>query len=164
MAIREILKEGEPTLRVICRPVTEVNERICTLLDDMLETMHEAEGVGLAAPQVGVRRRVVVIDVGDGNVYELINPQIITAEGADTKQEGCLSIPDFSGYVTRPMKLTVKALDRTGTMRKYEVSGYAARAVCHETDHLDGILFRDKIVPPPPGAEKAEKQEEENAK
>jgi peptide deformylase len=143
--------------------VTEVNARICTLLDDMLETMHEAEGVGLAAPQVGVRRRIVVVDVGDGNVYELINPQIITEEGADTKQEGCLSIPDFSGYVTRPTKLTVRALDRTGKMREYEVSGYTARAVCHETDHLDGILFKDKVVPPPPDAEKDERQEVDRA-
>jgi peptide deformylase len=140
MAIRTIRVEGDPVLNKVCRPVKEMTERIQTLIDDMLDTMYEANGVGLAAPQVGVLRRIVVIDVGEGPIV-MINPEIIEQDGEQTGQEGCLSIPDKAGIVTRPNHVIAKALDRD--MQEYTIEGteLLARAICHELDHLDGHLY-----------------------
>ena len=145
MALREIRKDGDPVLRKICRPVTEYNERLWTLLDDMAETMYAANGVGLAAPQVGILKRVVVIDVGDG-LIEMINPELIKSSGAQVGQEGCLSIPGVWGDVQRPAKVKVQAMDRHGNLCTYRASELLAVAMCHEMDHLDGILFKDKAT------------------
>lgn len=145
MATRTILEGDNPRLRKISRPVGNINQRILDLLDDMAQTMYEARGVGLAAPQVGVLRRAVVIDVGEG-LIELINPEIVSAEGTQREEEGCLSLPDDTGYVIRPQKVVVKALDRSGEEREYTGEGLLARAFAHEIDHLDGVLFTDKMV------------------
>ena len=146
MAILNIVKEGDPVLRGKCREVTEITPRIITLLDDMKDTLHKADGVGLAAPQVGVRRRICIVEVEEGELYEMINPEIIEKSGYQQEPEGCLSIPDKWGYTERPMKVTVKATDRNG--KEYTVSGEGlkARAFCHEIDHLDGVLFIDKVT------------------
>lgn len=146
MAILNIVKEGDDTLRKVCRPVDKITPRITTLLDDMIDTLHRANGVGLAAPQVGVLRRIAIVEVDDGEIYELINPEIISREGEQKEVEGCLSIPNRWGVTSRPMKVTVRALDRTG--KEYTVSGEGlkARAFCHEIDHLDGILFIDNAI------------------
>ena len=141
MAILNILKEGDPTLSKTSRPVDEITERITTLLDDMAETMHRANGVGLAAPQVGVLRRIVVVEVEEGNLIELINPEIIKSSGTQTGPEGCLSVPGKQGVVTRPSYVKVRALDRHGKMREYEGTELLARCFCHEIDHLDGKLY-----------------------
>ena len=142
--IRKIVKLGDENLRKICKPMPKFDLRLWLLLRDMKETMYKAEGVGLAAPQVGILRRVVVIDVGDGLV-ELVNPEIIHTEGENGGAEGCLSIPGRQGYVVRPKKVTVRAQDRNGKF--FEVTGedLFARALCHEIDHLDGILYIDKM-------------------
>lgn len=147
MAIRKILtvSEDEEILRKNSREVTQINDRILTLLDDMADTMYAANGVGLAAPQVGVLRRVVVIDVGEG-LIELINPKIVYAKGEITTAEACLSVPGVSGQVTRPEKVIVRALDRNGREFEIEGKGLLARAFCHETDHLSGGIFTDKVV------------------
>ncbi len=143
MARLNIRKIGDPVLRQTSRPVKEINARIITLLDDMAETMRDADGVGLAAPQVGVLRRVVVIETPDSGLIELINPQILSVEGEQEGYEGCLSVPGQSGIVKRPMKVTVRALDRHG--HAFEMTGteLLARAFCHEIDHLDGQLYVD---------------------
>lgn len=141
MAILNILKEGDPTLGKTSRPVDEITERIKTLLDDMAETMRRANGVGLAAPQVGVLRRVVVVEVEEGNLIELINPEIIASSGTQTGPEGCLSVPGKQGTVTRPSYVKVRALDRNGVVREYEGTELLARCFCHEIDHLDGKLY-----------------------
>lgn len=143
MATLNIVKEGDSVLRKICRPVIEITPRIITLLDDMIETLHKAEGVGLAAPQVGVVRRICIVEVEPGQLYEMINPEIIKTEGEQEELEGCLSVPGRWGITHRPKKVTVKATDRTG--REYTVTGedLLARAFCHEIDHLDGKLFID---------------------
>ncbi|MBQ1901229.1 MAG: peptide deformylase [Lachnospiraceae bacterium] len=140
MALRTIRVEGDPVLNKVCRPVKEMTERISTLIDDMLDTMYDANGVGLAAPQVGILRRIVVIDVGEGPIV-MINPEIIEQDGEQTGQEGCLSIPDKAGIVTRPNHVIAKALDRD--MKEYTIEGteLLARAICHELDHLDGHLY-----------------------
>lgn len=142
MALRTIIKEGDERLRKKSRPVTEFNERLWTLLDDMYETM-KGDGVGIAAPQVGILRRAVVIDVGEGR-HELVNPEIVEHEGDQYGGEGCLSVPGQYGMVHRPQKLRVRAQDRYGKPFELEAEGYLAVAVCHETDHLDGVLFIDK--------------------
>ena len=142
MALRNILKEGDERLRKKSRPVTGFNERLWTLLDDMYETMKDG-GVGIAAPQVGVLRRAVVIDVGEGK-HELVNPVIVEQSGDQCGGEGCLSIPGQYGLVHRPAQLRLKAQDRYGKPFELEAEGYFAVAVCHEVDHLDGILFIDK--------------------
>ena len=142
MALRNILKEGDERLRKKSRPVTDFNERLWTLLDDMYETMKDG-GVGIAAPQVGVLRRAVVIDVGEGK-HELVNPVIVEQSGDQCGGEGCLSIPGQYGLVHRPAQLRLKAQDRYGQPFELEAEGYFAVAVCHEVDHLDGILFIDK--------------------
>jgi len=141
MAILNILKEGDETLKKILRPVTEITDRTKTLLDDMAQTMRRANGVGLAAPQVGVLRRIVVIEVEEGELIELINPEIIKTMGEQTGPEGCLSVPGKQGTVTRPSYVKVRALDRNGVMREYEGEGLLARCFCHEIDHLDGKLY-----------------------
>ena len=144
MALRDIVKEPDERLRKVCRPVKEITPHILTLLDDMAETMAFAEGVGLAAPQVGVLRRIVVVDVGEG-LIELINPEILEVSGEQTGPEACLSCGDRRGIVTRPSFVRVRALDRRGTLREYTGEGLLARAFCHELDHLDGVLFLDKM-------------------
>lgn len=145
MAIRAIRKDSDEILRKTSRKVEIIDERILTLLDDMTETMRAAEGVGLAAPQVGVLRSVVVIDVGEG-LIELINPVIVYEKGEQLREEGCLSIPGKSGVVKRPEKVIVRALNRKG--ETFEIIGedLLAVALCHEIDHLNGILFTDKAI------------------
>ncbi len=145
MAIRNILKEGDETLLKVSRRVDKIDERIIQLLDDMRETMYNADGVGLAAPQVGILRRIAVIDVGEG-VLELINPEIISSTGEQEEIEGCLSLPGVSGYTKRPMNVTVTAFDREGREIVITGTGLLARALCHEIDHLDGILFRNHVT------------------
>lgn len=142
MALRNIVQEPNETLRKKCRKVEKITERILQLLDDMKETLAKADGVGLAAPQVGVLRRVVIIDVGEGPI-ELINPEILEAAGEQTGEEGCLSVAGRWGVVTRSNYVKVKAMDRQGKERIYEGEGLLARAFCHEIDHLDGRLFID---------------------
>lgn len=143
MAKLKIVKIGDETLRKTCRPVDVITPRILQLLDDMVETMRDADGVGLAAPQVGVLRRIVVVETEPGKVIELINPKIIARAGEQTGLEGCLSVPGKCGTVTRPMHVTVRALNRHG--EEFEISGseFTARAFCHELDHLDGKLYVD---------------------
>ena len=143
MAILNILTSKDETLRKKCRPVEKITPRTLTLLDDMNDTMRKANGVGLAAPQVGILRRIVVIDVGEG-LIELINPEIVATEGTQTDREGCLSVPDECGIVTRPNIVTVKATDRNGEPFMIRGEGLLARAFCHEIDHLNGILYTDK--------------------
>ena len=145
MAIRKILKIGDETLRKHARPVTEVDRRTRQLLDDMAETMYAADGAGLAAPQVGILRRVVVIDVGEG-LIELVNPEIVASEGEQHQAEGCLSVPGKRGVVARPAKVTVRALNRRGKPVEIVGEGFLATALCHEIDHLDGVLYVDKII------------------
>lgn len=143
MGLRQIRKEGDSILRKKCREVTEVNDRIRDLLDDLTETMRDVKGVGLAAPQVGILRRVVVVEVDD-QLYELVNPVIIETEGDQFEEEACLSCPGKQGSVHRPAYVKVKALDRNGKEVVYEGEELLARAFCHEIDHLDGILYIDK--------------------
>lgn len=142
MALRNIVKLGDDVLRKKCRAVTMIDSKTHQLLDDMAQTMHAANGVGLAAPQVGLLKRIVVIDVGDG-VIELINPEIIATSGEQTDDEGCLSVPDKFLPVSRPNVVKVCALDRYGKSFTMEGEGLLARAFCHEIDHLDGKMFLD---------------------
>lgn len=145
MAIRNIREIGEEVLTRQCKEVTEMTPRIRELIEDMFDTMYEANGVGLAAPQVGVLKRIVVIDVTGEDPYVLINPRIVETSGEQTGQEGCLSLPGKSGIVTRPNYVKAVALDKN--MKPYELEGteLLARAICHETDHLDGKLYVDKV-------------------
>lgn len=143
MAILKIVKFGDPTLRKVSRPVEAITPRITTLLDDMIDTMRDAGGCGLAAVQVGVLRRVVVIEVEEGNVIELINPKIIAYAGEQEEMEGCLSFPGNYGICKRPAHVTVKALDRNGNKFTVSGEGLLARALCHECDHLDGKIYTD---------------------
>ena len=146
MALRNIVKDGDPILRKVCRPVEKFDERLWTLLDDMADTMHEADGVGIAGPQVGIMRRLCIVDCYDEDgVIELINPEIIETSGEQTGSEGCLSFPGKFGTVTRPMHVTVRAMNRKGEEFDISGSGLLARAFCHEIDHLDGILYKDKL-------------------
>lgn len=145
MALRNIRTLGDDILRKKCRQVETIDERILTLLDDMAETMYNAGGVGLAAPQIGILKRIVVIDIGDG-IIELINPEITDVEGNIKDVEGCLSVPGKCGYVVRPEKVTVTALNRDGEKITVSGEGLLAKAFCHELDHLDGIVFVDKVT------------------
>jgi peptide deformylase len=147
MALRKILTDEDPALHKRCREVTEINDRIRTLIDDMTETMYHANGVGLAAPQVGVLRRVAVVDVGTG-LYQLVNPVIVEQSGSACGMEACLSIPDKQGYVLRPERVVVEALDKNGEKIRIEAEGYLAVALCHELDHLDGVVFTDRVIEP----------------
>ncbi len=143
MAIRDIVKDGDPILRKTCRPVEVFDEKLAKLLDDMRETMRKAEGVGLAGPQVGILRRVAVVEVGDFYV-ELINPVIVETDGEQIGYEGCLSVEGKSCNVARPNYVKVRYFNRNGVQMQAECEELTARAICHETDHLDGILFYDK--------------------
>lgn len=145
MAIRNIRTDEDEILRKKCRKVDEINARVKTLVNDMIETMYSADGVGLAAPQVGILKRIAVIDVGEGPIV-LINPEIIEKQGCERAVEGCLSLPGRQGEVERPKKVKVKALDINGEEFTLEGEDLLARAICHELDHLDGVLFIDKIV------------------
>lgn len=144
MALRNIRINDDPILRKKCKPVTEVTDKIRELVEDMIDTMYESDGVGLAAPQVGILKRIVVIDVGEGPVI-MINPEIIETSGSQTGQEGCLSVPGKAGIVTRPNYVKAKAYDLE--MNEYIVEGeeLMARAICHELDHLDGGLYIDLV-------------------
>lgn len=144
MALRNIVVEGDEILRKKCREVDEVNDRIRTILDDMTDTMHEAMGVGLAAPQVGIMRRMFVAEPEPGNLYYFVNPEITMKEGSVEDEEGCLSVPGYAGLVERPQKITIKGLDRDGQPQEYTFEDFYARVMCHEFDHLDGILYKDK--------------------
>ncbi len=144
MALRNILREGDPTLAKKSRPVTEVTDRIRTILDDMADTMHAASGVGLAAPQVGVLRRIFIVEVEEGKLFELINPEVVEADGDQYGEEGCLSVPGYVGNVHRPEHVKIRGIDRNGKPVEYEGEGLLARAFMHEYDHLDGILYTAK--------------------
>ena len=144
MGIRKILKKGDISLKKKSRPITEYNARLQILLNDMRDTLAEANGVGLAAPQVGVLRRVVIVADVSGQepvIYEMVNPEILSEEGEQIGPEGCLSLPNIWGIVTRPEKVRVRAFDRNGQEFELEAEGLLARACCHEIDHLNGILF-----------------------
>ena len=145
MAIRNIVKNGDDILRKVCRSQLTFDDRLATILDDMKETMYAADGVGLAAPQVGILRRYCVIDVGEG-IVELVNPVITETEGEQIEQEGCLSFPGEYGDVKRPEKVTVRAQDRFGNNITVTGEGLMARALCHEIDHLDGVVFKDRMI------------------
>ena len=145
MAIREIREKGDEILYKKCKAVVKFDEKLHILLDDMYETMQSRDGVGLAAPQVGILKRAVVIDVGDGKI-ELINPEIVEESGERTGSEGCLSVPGVFGEVTRPNVVTVKAQDRDGKWFKITGKELLARAFCHEIEHLDGKLFLDRVI------------------
>lgn len=146
MAKLKIVKYGDEILRKTCRPVDAITPRILTLLDDMVDTMHAADGCGLAAPQVGILRRIAVVEVEPGEVYELINPKIIARAGVQEESEGCLSLPGKWGTTRRPMHVTVRCINRHGETVEYSGSGLLARAFCHEIDHLDGVLFIDNAL------------------
>jgi peptide deformylase len=145
MALRNIRKDGDEVLRKKSKEVDVINEKIQILLKDMAETMYEADGVGLAAPQIGILKRIVVIDVGDG-LLELINPEIVEVEGEQLYIEGCLSIPGVMGEVKRPARVVVEALDSQGKKNRIEGTGLLAVCLCHEIDHLSGVLFKDKAI------------------
>lgn len=145
MALRNIITLENPLLRESSREVTQFDDRLSVLLDDMIETMFAADGVGIAAPQVGVLRRVCVVCVDGKRIYELVNPVITKTSGNQIGPEGCLSVPGRRGLVRRPAKITVEAFDRRGEKYKYVVNGFLAVAFCHEIDHLDGTLYIDKL-------------------
>ncbi len=144
MALRKIRLDGDDVLRKTCKPVEKMTPRIQTLIDDMFDTMYDANGVGLAAPQVGILKRIVVIDICEGEAYALINPEIVEADGEQEGDEGCLSLPGLVGTVKRPQHVICKAYDRDMNEITVEGEGLLARAICHELDHLDGILYKDK--------------------
>ena len=146
MALRNVVTEGDEILRKHCREVTEVNDRIKTTMEDMVETMRSHYGVGIAGPQVGVLRRMFVAEPEPGRVYYMINPVILEQSGADPGDEGCLSVPGKIGTVTRPDYIKIEALDLSGDKQTYEFHDFDARVMCHEYDHLDGILYIDKAV------------------
>ncbi|SHJ95077.1 peptide deformylase [Paramaledivibacter caminithermalis] len=145
MAIRNIRIDDDPILRKKSRTVEKIDDRILQLIDDMIDTMYEANGVGLAAPQIGILKRIIVIDVGDG-IIELINPEFVSQSGSQIDEEGCLSIPNKTGNVERPRFVKVRGLNREGKEIYVEGEELLARALCHEIDHLNGILFIDKII------------------
>jgi len=144
MAIRNIREEGDELLRKVSRPVEKMSGRIQTLIDDMLDTMYEAEGVGLAAPQVGILRRLFVVDIGEGPIV-MINPEIVETSGEQEGPEGCLSVPGYQGTVIRPNYVKMKGLDRDMKPYTIEAEEFLARALCHEFDHLNGTLYIDKV-------------------
>lgn len=146
MAIRKIREIGDPCLNKVCRPVEKFDSKLHTLLDDMRETLEKANGVGLAAPQVGILRRVVIIDRGEEGIIELINPVITETSGSYVDLEGCLSVPGKAGEVERPQKATVRAQDRNGNTIEYTGEDLYARCICHECDHLDGHLYVEKVI------------------
>lgn len=145
MALRKVIEIGDPILNKKCRPIEKFDDKLATLIDDMFETMYAANGVGLAGPQVGMLKRVVVIDVGDGPM-ELVNPEIVMTQGEQRVSEGCLSVPGKYGVCSRPAKVQVKAQDRNGKWQVFTGEDLKARCFCHEIDHLDGILFTSKVI------------------
>lgn len=145
MALRSIRIKEDPILRKISKVVKNIDTRTQVLIDDMLDTMYEANGVGLAAPQVGILKRIAVIDIGDGSII-LINPEIVETNGEVNDKEGCLSVPNQEGNVIRPQYVKVKAQDREGNPMEIQGENFLARALCHEIDHLNGILYTDKTV------------------
>ena len=161
MAVRQIRVIGDEVLNKKCKPVKEMTPRTAELIEDMFETMYEASGVGLAAPQVGVLKQIVVMDVDDGNQYVLINPEILETSGSQTGQEGCLSLPGKAGIVTRPDHVKVKALDENMEEFVLEGDGLLARAICHECDHLDGLMYVSKVEGELMDVEPIEEEEEE---
>lgn len=146
MALRNVVTEGDPILRKKCREVTEVNNHIRMTMEDMLETMRAEMGVGIAGPQVGVMRRMFVAEPEPDRVYFMINPEIVEKEGSQTGDEACLSVPGLCGTVERPERIKIKALDLDGNPQEYEFEGFDAVVMCHEYDHLDGILYIDKAT------------------
>ena len=160
MALRKIICIEDELLRKKSRPVEKFDEKLHKLLDDMAETMYAANGVGLAAPQVGILRRVVVMDCGDG-LIEAINPVIISASGEQGDLEGCLSFPGKSGYVVRPNHVVMRAYDRDGSLIEYEAEGLLARCIMHECDHLDGHVYLEKVTEPPEGFDAGQAEEQE---
>ena len=146
MALRNIITEGDPILRKKCREVDTVNDRIRMILDDMVDTMRDADGVGLAAPQVGIMRRMFVAEPEPEEVYYFVDPEITFQEGEEEGDEGCLSVPEMVGKVVRPTKITIKGLDRDGKPQEHTFEDFRARVMCHEYDHLDGILYVDKAT------------------
>lgn len=146
MALRQIVKVGDDILRMRAKEVTEFNDKLAILIDDMFETMVLSQGVGLAAPQVGIIRRICVVCVDGKTRYELVNPVVIKKSGTQRGSEGCLSVPNRHGTVERPKKMIVEAYDRTGKKFLHKVDGYTAVAFSHEMDHLDGVLFIDKVI------------------
>lgn len=164
MALREILKRGDPVLYKRAHPVTQFDDKLHSLLDDMHETLDDAGGAGLAAPQVGILRRVVLVSNSKDEMVELINPTILSAEGEQEGLEGCLSVPGYWGFVKRPMKVRLKAQDRNGNWFEVEDIGMAARCYCHELDHLDGQLYTElagRLYTTEEVDEMAERQREE---
>ena len=157
MAIRNIVKVGDDILNKKCRPVTEFNPRLYTLLDDMHDTLTAAQGAGLAGPQVGILRRLALVMLEDESFLEIINPEILSAEGEQDGAEGCLSVPGKYGMVKRPMKVRVRYQDRNAQWHEREAEGFTARAFCHEIDHLDGHLYTELVT------EYLEPDEEEDA-
>ena len=146
MAIRSVVQVGDDVLRQKCFPVTEFDEKLWALLDDMKDTVKKEQGAGLAAPQVGVLRRIVVVETPEDGLFELINPKIIAFAGEQRTHEGCLSVPDRFGITVRPMHVTVRALNRKGETIEVNGSGLLAKAFCHEIDHLDGKLYIDCAI------------------
>ncbi len=144
MAIRNVRTDDNPVLREHCKEIKEVTDSTRKILDDMMETMYEYDGVGLAGPQVGIPKRLVVIDDRDGHILKLVNPKIVKEEGEQISNEGCLSLPGFSGKCKRPQKVSVEALDENGNELKFDAEDFFAVVCCHEFDHLDGILYKDK--------------------
>ena len=162
MATRNVVIRGDALLQKKSRPVEKFDERLHTLIDDMIETMHKKEGVGIAAPQVGILRRVVIIEPDENTTMALVNPEILESSGSVEGTEGCLSVPDVWGIVERPDHVVVKAQDRDGKEFRFNADGFAARVVCHELDHLEGVLFTDKVIRyvDPDGDEEEEDGEE----
>lgn len=146
MAIRNIVTEGDEILRKRCREVGEITDRIKTTMEDMLETMRKEQGVGIAAPQVGIMRRMFIAEPEPERVYFMINPEILHQEGSQVSDEGCLSVPGYIGTVERPEKIKIKALNLNGEEQIYDFEGWDAVVMCHEYDHLDGILYTDKAT------------------
>ena len=146
MSLLKVREIGDPVLRSKAKEIDEVNKKTLTLIDNMFDTMYEEDGVGLAAPQVGILKRIAVVDIREGNKITLINPEIIEEEGKAIMEEGCLSIPGETGDVIRAEKIKVRTLNKEGKEIEFEAEGFEARAIQHEIDHLDGVLFVDKIV------------------
>mgnify|MGYP001106676625 CR=1 FL=1 len=146
MALRNVRIDGDEILRKKSREVEKIDGRILTLLDDMADTMYEKDGIGLAAPQIGILKRLVVIQVDDENLYKMINPKITKSSGEAIDAEGCLSVPDRRGEVLRPANVTVEYTDINGNLQTMDTEGLLARCVCHEIDHLDGVLYIDKMI------------------
>ena len=157
MALRNIVREGDEILRKRCREVTEIDDRVRMILDDMAETMRYYNGVGLAAPQVGIMRRMFTVEPEEGELIEIINPEIAEVSGAQTGEEGCLSVPGYVGTVVRPEYIKITGLDRYGNPVSYEGTGLKAVALSHEMDHIEGVLYVDKAE----GIHEAEEEEEE---